>query len=68
MGVAMSIGKSGRTVIEVASNFKRERHNALGKEGKSLKGWFAENANLFLGDKGQIALSLPEEASDGVQK
>jgi hypothetical protein len=68
MGEGMSVGKSGRIVIEVEPGFKQELYDALGKEGKSLKSWFVENAEVFLGDKGQIALSLTEEGSKGVQE
>jgi hypothetical protein len=68
MGVEVSIGKSGRIVIEVEPDFKQELYDALGKEGKSLKSWFLANAEVYLGDKGQIALSLSEEVSKGVQK
>ena len=61
----MSIGKSGRIVIEVEPNFKQELYDALGKEGKSLKSWFLENAESFLSDKGQISLSLADVAGSG---
>lgn len=63
----MSVGKSGRIVIEVEPNFKHELYEALGKEGKSLKSWFVENAESFLSDKGQIALSFAGESSNGVR-
>lgn len=61
----MSIGKSGRIVIEVEPDFKQELYDALGKEGKSLKSWFLENAESFLSDKGQISLSLADVAGSG---
>lgn len=66
-GQKMSIGKSGRIVIEVEPNFKQELYEALGKEGKSLKSWFVENAESFLSDKGQIALSFVDEPNNGAR-
>lgn len=65
----MSIGKSGRIVIEVEPGLKKELYEALGKEGLSLKSWFLENAQCFLTEKGQISLSLIDvtSASNGVQ-
>jgi len=62
----MSIGKSGRIVIEIEPDFKQELYEALGKEGKSLKSWFVENAESFLADKGQITLSLLDATVSGV--
>jgi len=61
MGAVMSIGKSGRIVIEVEPDIKQELYEVLGKEGKSLKAWFLENAQSFLADKGQGSLSLIQE-------
>jgi len=61
MGTVMSIGKSGRIVIEVEPDIKQELYEVLGKEGKSLKAWFLENAQSFLADKGQGSLSLIQE-------
>lgn len=60
-GMVMSIGKSGRIVIEVEPDIKQELYEVLGKEGKSLKAWFLENAQSFLADKGQGSLSLIQE-------
>jgi hypothetical protein len=48
----MSIGKSGRIVIEVKPDFKHELHEVLKKEGKSLKAWFVESAEEYLSEKG----------------
>ena len=66
---AMSIGSSGRIVIEVEPDLKQELHAALRKEGTNLKAWFLENAQQFLSDKSQMALSF-EEASieSGMEK
>jgi hypothetical protein len=64
----MSIGKSGRIVIEIEPDLKQELYEALGKEGISLKSWFVDNAKSFLSDKGQIALTFnDEEPMNGVR-
>lgn len=44
----MSIGNSGRIVIEVEPELKRQLYSALAKDGMSLKQWFLNNANAFL--------------------
>ena len=44
----MSIGSSGRIVIEVDPELKRALHLALRRKGTNLKVWFVENANEFL--------------------
>lgn len=67
MGMGMSIGKSGRIVIEVEPDIKQELYEVLGKEGKSLKAWFLENAQSFLADKGQGSLSLKQETQEEVE-
>ena len=49
----MSIGKSGRVVIEMESELKRELHTVLCKEGTNLKMWFLEHVDQLLAEKGQ---------------
>lgn len=48
----MSIGKSGRVVVEIEPELKQQLHNALRKEGTNLKAWFLENVDHFLAQKG----------------
>ena len=54
----MSIGNSGRIVIEIEPDLKQELHAALKQEGLNLKAWFLENATEFLADRGQLNLNL----------
>ena len=54
----MSIGNSGRIVIEVETNIKRELYSALSREGMTLKEWFLKSANLYISDRTQIPLPL----------
>ncbi|MEP6389219.1 MAG: hypothetical protein ABJ056_04765 [Halioglobus sp.] len=62
----MSIGNSGRIVIEIEPDLKQELHAALKQEGLNLKTWFLENATEFLADRGQLNLGLEvTESQDG---
>ena len=54
----MSIGKSGRIVIEVDPELKRELHSALMKEPSTLKQWFIANAKKYLETRNQGQLDL----------
>jgi len=44
----MSIGNSGRIVIEIEPELKRQLHATLRLEGKNLKSWFLENVEELL--------------------
>lgn len=57
----MAVGKSGRIVLEVEPEFKRELYDALHKEGKGLKQWFLESAERFLKDRSQLNLFGEDE-------
>lgn len=54
----MGIGASGRVVIEIEPELKRQLHAVLRLEGKNLKSWFLENVEEFLDQHG-IQKSLP---------
>lgn len=55
----MSIGNSGRIVIEVDPELKKQLYSSLTRDGMSLKEWFLKNAEVYLTTGGQLALSLP---------
>lgn len=57
----MSIGNSGRIVIEIEPELKRELHSVLRLEGTNLKAWFLNHVEELLAEKGQQ--SLPFEGS-----
>ena len=60
----MSIGNSGRIVIEVEPATKRALYAALAQEGSTLKEWFLRAAEQYLsGANGQMALPLAGIAS-----
>lgn len=52
----MAVGSSGRIVVEIEPELKRELYDALHKEGKGLKQWFLENAEEFLRERSQLSL------------
>ena len=58
----MSIGNSGRIVIEVETGIKRELYSALSREGMTLKEWFLKSANSYISDRTQIPLPLLNSA------
>lgn len=57
----MAIGESGRVVVELDPELKRELHSALREDGKNLKDWMIENANLYLETRQQSSLPLFEK-------
>ena len=60
--IAMSIGKSGRIVVDMEPSLKRELHLVLRSEGTNLKSWFLEKVDEFLAEKSQK--SLPFDNND----
>ncbi len=45
----MARGDSGRIVLEVDPVLKRRLHARMATEGRSLKDWFLEQADRYLG-------------------
>ncbi len=54
---SMAIGESGRIVVDVGPEVKRELYAALAHKGSSLKDWFLDSAHRFCGDESK-GLSL----------
>jgi hypothetical protein len=54
----MSIGNSGRIVIEIDPDLKQQLYDALRKEQMTLKSWFLDNAEEFLSTRSQMTLEL----------
>ena len=54
----MSVGPSGRIVIEIDPETKQELYQALAKEDLKLKHWFLSQAEEFLKDRQQLKLEL----------
>lgn len=57
----MSIGNSGRIVIEVEPDFKRSLYSALTREGLSLKEWFLREAETYVSTSAKISFLAVEE-------
>ncbi|WP_017452261.1 hypothetical protein [Herbaspirillum rubrisubalbicans] len=54
----MSIGSSGRIVIEVEPEVKRELYATLAREGMTLKDWFLREAQDYMQTAAQMPLDL----------
>jgi hypothetical protein len=52
----MSVGTSGRIVLEVEPEFKKSLYALLDKEGLTLKQWFTMSATNYLAQAGQMSL------------
>lgn len=59
----MSIGTSGRIVIEVDPNFKRQLYAVLAIDGMTLKDWFLREAECYVADASQLKLTLDPNPS-----
>ncbi len=55
----MARGESGRVVLEIDPDFKREFYAALTREGLTLKDWFVASAERHLQDFNQPSLLPP---------
>lgn len=54
----MSVGQSGRIVIEVEPDVKRLLYSALARDGLTLKDWFLKRAESYLNEGAQFRLPL----------
>lgn len=46
----MSIGNSGRIVIEIEPSIKRQLYSVLLRDGLTLKEWFLRNAENYVNE------------------
>ena len=58
----MCVGPSGRIVVEVEPELKRELHSALVKNGQTLKDWFVAQAEIFIESR-QLPLQYSNKSS-----
>lgn len=49
----MAIGKSGKIVVEMEVELKRELHAALQRDGFTLKEWLVASARRYLATRNQ---------------
>ena len=54
----MPKGPSGRIVIEISPDLKRDLYNVLGSKGLTLKDWFLNNVQEALRNTPQLSLKL----------
>lgn len=54
----MAVGSSGKVVINIDPELKREFYAALRRQGKSAKDWFLENAKHYLDTHDQTELAF----------
>ena len=47
----MSIGQSGRIVVEIDPELKKQLYSVLAMEGTSLKEWFLSNVTTYVNEK-----------------
>lgn len=59
----MSIGDSGRIVVELPPKVKRELYAVLSRDGLTLKAWLISRAEDYIGNSGQISLFKETERS-----
>jgi len=60
----MSVGNSGRIVIEIEPDLKKELYGNLKKDGISLKEWFLNNTKDYLVNNDQLSLPLALETKE----
>ena len=56
----MGIGNSGRVVVEVDPDLKKELHATLMRDGLTLKDWFVKSAEDYLTHPTQMDLGFNE--------
>jgi hypothetical protein len=54
----MSIGNSGRIVIELEPGLKRQIYSDLARDGMTLKEWFVREAQNYITTTSQVSLDL----------
>jgi hypothetical protein len=66
LGVAMAKGDSGRVVIEVDPELKRELYAILARNGSTLKDWFVQRANNYVANSVQPSLAFTHNKEEKV--
>ena len=59
----MSIGTSGRIVIEIEPESKRLLYSALARDGLTLKDWFLRNVEHYMTASSQLPLTFSKDDS-----
>jgi hypothetical protein len=62
------VGKSGRIVIEIDPELKKELYQSLGNEDSSLKEWFLIHVQGYLSGKSQVPMNFESDDSRQVSE
>ena len=60
----MAQGSSGRIVLEVDTQLKRQLYSALASEGSTLKAWFVSAARRYLDEHEQPRFRFDRETME----
>jgi len=60
----MSVGNSGRIVLEIDPEQKQELYQALKKDELNMKRWFLQQVNAYLRDRDQLPLDFDSANTD----
>ena len=65
----MAKGESGRIVIEIDPQLKRQLYSALASDGSTLKAWFVNAASTYLEEREQpwLPVDVPTRKSGDEQ-
>jgi hypothetical protein len=64
----MSVGTSGRIVLEIDPEQKQELYQALKKDELNMKRWFLKQVDAYLKDRDQLALDFETSNNQGHQE
>lgn len=64
----MSVGTSGRIVLEIDPEQKKELYQALKKDDLNMKRWFLKQMDAYLKDRNQMTLDLESANSNDFQE
>ena len=59
--IKMSIGESGRVVIEINPQLKKALYSALIRDGLTLKDWFVQSAEDYIRNSTQGSLLFDDD-------
>jgi len=54
----MSIGSSGRVVLEIEPELKKELYSALAMDGMNMKQWFLKQVSEYMENREQLQLEF----------
>ncbi len=62
----MSIGSSGRIVIEIDPGMKRQLYAALVQHQTTMKEWFVKHAQHFIENQSQLTLDIMDNQTQHI--